>query len=67
MIVGFLLTTALLVMLASVVVPAGSLGKFERQRRQGKVDDLEVEREVHYSDVVSLQPRLAWFHPERDE
>lgn len=59
MIVGFLLTTALLILLASVVVPAGSLGKFERQRRQGKADDLEVEREVHYSDVVSLQRVLG--------
>lgn len=55
MIIGFVIALLLLLAVSSVMVPAGTLGKFERQRREKRGHDLEVERELYYSDIVSLQ------------
>ncbi len=55
MVIGLIVSFLLLVMIASIVVPTGNLGAFERKRRQENRGDLEVERELHHSDIVSLQ------------
>lgn len=55
MIIGFLIAAVLLVVITSIVVPAGTLGKFERRRQQERGSNLEVERELYYSEVISLQ------------
>ena len=46
--------------LASVSVPHGGLGSFERKRRQrqGISDDLAVERELLFDEMISLQRSL---------
>lgn len=51
----FIFMTILLILTASIVVPVGSLGKFERMRRAEKLDDIEVDRELYYGEVISLQ------------
>ena len=55
MIVGFFIGLFSLVAIASIVVPNGTLGKFERQRRSAVKIDIEVERELYYGDIVSLR------------
>ena len=55
MIVGFFIGLFSLVAIASIVVPNGTLGKFERQRRSAVKIDVEVERELYYGDIVSLR------------
>ena len=55
MIVGFFIGLFALVAIASIVVPNGTLGKFERQRRSAVKIDIEVERELYYGDIVSLR------------
>jgi CBS domain containing-hemolysin-like protein len=55
MIIGFVIALLLLLAVSSVVIPVGTLGKFERQRREKNGHDLEVERELYYSDILSLQ------------
>jgi len=56
MIIGFVIGLLALVAIASIVVPSGTLGKFERQRRSSAVKvDVEVERELYYGDIVSLR------------
>jgi len=56
MIAGFFIGLFALVAIASIVVPNGTLGKFERQRRSSAVKvDVEVERELYYGDIVSLR------------
>lgn len=49
------MTVILLLIVSSVVVPAGTLGKFERDRRKKDPSDVEVERELYYSEIKSLQ------------
>lgn len=55
MIVGFLIGFVALVAIASIVIPNGSLGKFERQRRSAVKVDVEVERELYFGDITSLR------------
>lgn len=58
MIAGFIIGLLLLIAVESIIVPIGSLGKFERQRRSA-TSDIEVERELYHGDIVSLQHVLA--------
>lgn len=58
MIAGFIIGLLLLLAVESIIVPIGSLGKFERQRRSA-TSDIEVERELYHGDIVSLQHVLA--------
>ena len=55
MIIGFIVAVILLLAVTGVVVPAGTLGKFERKRREGRESSLEVERELYYAEVLSIQ------------
>lgn len=55
MIIGFIISTILLIALSAIVIPQGTLGKFERQRRQNNTKDVEVERELYFSDILSVQ------------
>jgi CBS domain containing-hemolysin-like protein len=62
MIVGFIVGLIALVAIASIVIPNGTLGKFERQRRSSTAKaDVEVERELYYGDIVSLRHVLEAF------
>lgn len=62
MIVGFFIGLFALVAVASIVIPNGTLGKFERQRRSSSTKaDVEVERELFYGDIVSLRHVLEAF------
>lgn len=58
MIIGSIFTILLLIVIASVVVPNGSLGKFEQKRRAEHPGDIEVERELYHGDIVSIQRAL---------
>lgn len=60
MIIGFIVTLIVLIFVAAVEVPVGSLGRFERSRRmeEGLNDDHEVNRELYYGDALSLQQVL---------
>jgi CBS domain containing-hemolysin-like protein len=55
MIIGFIIGLIALVVVASVSIPSGTLGKFERQRRSAVKMDIEVERELYHGDIVSLR------------
>ena len=62
MIAGFIVGLIALVAIASIVIPNGTLGKFERQRRSSTAKaDVEVERELYYGDIVSLRHVLEAF------
>jgi CBS domain containing-hemolysin-like protein len=54
MLIGLLLSVVLLIIVASIEVPSGNLGKFERDRRK-KHGDLAVERELARADIVSIR------------
>ncbi len=58
MLFGVLIITLILVVISGVIVPMGALGKFEISKRQTKDKDLEVDRELYYQDVISLQHGL---------
>ena len=61
MTIWFVISLVALVMVTAIVVPVGKLGKFERERRSGRqaTHSLEVERELYFSDVMSLQHVLS--------
>lgn len=54
MIAGFFIACILLLLVSAVVVPAGTLGVFERKRREREKNDIEVERELYHGDITSI-------------
>lgn len=58
MVFVFVIIALLLILVASIDIPSGGLGKFERERRK-KQGGREVERELAYADLVSVRHILV--------
>jgi len=58
MVIVFVIILLLLVLVASIDIPTGSLGKFERERRKHQ-GGREVERELAHTDIVSIKHILV--------
>ena len=58
MVFVFITVALLLVLVASIEIPTGGLGKFERERRK-KQGGREVERELAHTDLVSVKHILV--------
>lgn len=58
MVFAFVVTLVLLILVASIDIPTGNLGKFERERRKNQ-GGREVERELAHADLVSIKHILV--------
>lgn len=61
MLAYFVISLIVLVIIKTIVVPTGKLGKFERVRRMEQLNthSLEIDRDIYYTDIVSLQHALS--------
>lgn len=55
MVVGIIISLLWLLVFAALTPKRGELSRFERHRREEKGGGIDVERELHYAEIVSLK------------